>query len=123
MFVSKPQLVSALLAAITFTTMAPAMATPATVVRPLPPVAPATRTVTTTVAPMGIGGMLPDLIVLRFANGRTEEVSNPSRAVGGRPHEVVAEEKGIPLPCQAWKQIAPRTGFGFAAEITQICGN
>jgi len=102
--------------------VAPAMAAPTTtVVRPQPSVAPV-RTVITTVSP-ATGGMPPDLIVLRFANGRTENVPNPSRAVGGRPHEVVAAERGIPLPCQAWKQIPPPQGFGFAAEITQICGN
>lgn len=102
-----------ILAAITLTAaVAPATAAPATVGRPLlPPVVPATQ------------GMPPDLIILRFIGGRTLEVSNPSRAVGGRPHEVVAAEKGISLPCQAWRPIAPPQGFGFAAEITQTCGN
>lgn len=68
-------------------------------------------------------GMLPDLIILRFIGGQTMEVSNPSRAIGGKPHEVVAAEKGIPLPCQAWKEGSSRQGYGFVAEITQICGN
>jgi len=108
---------------VTLTTVAPAaMASPA-MVRPQP-VAPATvRMLTNTTVAPATGGMLPDLIVLRFIGGRTLEVSNPSRAVGGRPHEVVAVEKGIPLPCQAWKQIPPPQNFGFAAEITQTCGN
>ena len=68
-------------------------------------------------------GMLPDLILLKFADGRMEEVSNPSRAAGGRPHEVVAADKGIPTACQAWQEIPSRPGFGYAAQITQICGN
>lgn len=109
---SMKALSNALLAGIIILPMAPAMAAPATVGRPLlPPVVPATQ------------GMPPDLIILRFIGGRTLEVSNPSRAVGGRPHEVVAAENGISLPCQAWRPIAPPQGFGFAAEITQTCGN
>lgn len=118
---SMKALSNALLAGIIILPMAPAMAAPTTVVRPQPSVAPV-RTVITTVAP-ATGGMPPDLIVLRFANGRTENVTNPSRAVGGQPHEVVAAQKGIPLPCQAWRPIVPPSGFGFAAEITQTCGN
>ena len=66
-------------------------------------------------------GMLPDLIILRFIGGQTIEVSNPSRSVGGKPHEVVAAEKSIPLPCQAWNEGASRKEYGFVAEITQIC--
>lgn len=91
-----------LLASTALTTMSPAMATP---------------------QPQEGRGMLPDLILLKFADGRMEEVSNPSRSAGGRPHEVVAAEKGIPLPCQAWQEIQSRPGFGYAAQITQICGN
>ncbi|MEY2986005.1 MAG: hypothetical protein RJB24_234 [Candidatus Parcubacteria bacterium] len=79
-----------------------------------------------TVAPvstLSIGGLPPDFIRLRFIGGRTLEVSNPSRAVGGKPHEVVAVERGMaPPPCQAWRPIAPPQGFGFAAEITETCG-
>jgi hypothetical protein len=70
-----------------------------------------------------IGGMLPDLIVLRFIGGRTLDVPNPSRAAGGQPHEVVAAQKGIPQQCQAWKEGPSRQGYGFVAEITQMCGN
>lgn len=66
-------------------------------------------------------GTLPDLIILRFIGGKTIEVSNPSSSVGGQPHEVVAAENGIPLSCQAWKEGTSRKGYGFVAEITQIC--
>jgi len=110
LFNLKRKFASALLVAAGITLMAPALAQQ----RPLVGTVPA-------VSAAPIGGMLPDLIVLRFIGGRTLEVSNPSRAAGGRPHELVAAENGISSQCQSWKEITPRPGFGFAAEITQIC--